>query len=57
MRGADVGRGDHVPLRIEPEGGKVSEHGVEPQGNVSWDVLKEDEGGAALVDDPCERRP
>jgi len=54
---AGAGRADHAPLRIEPQRGKVSEHGVESQPNVACDVLKTYEGRFALVDDPPDLGP
>ena len=57
MRGADVVRSEHTPLRIEPEGGKVPEHGVESQGKVPWHVLEEDQRRRGLFDDPSDVRP
>jgi hypothetical protein len=39
--GADVGRGYNHPFRIEPEAGKVGEHGVEAESKVPCDVLKD----------------
>ncbi|MEV7613793.1 hypothetical protein [Streptomyces sp. NPDC089799] len=41
VRGADVGRAKRAPFRIEPEGGKVSEDGVESERKVPCDVLKD----------------
>jgi hypothetical protein len=44
--GADLVRADSAPFRIEPEGGKVSEDGVESEGKVPCDVLKDRELGS-----------
>ncbi|GAB2960511.1 hypothetical protein GCM10027075_70390 [Streptomyces heilongjiangensis] len=44
--GADVGRAYTAPFRIEPERGKVTEHGVESEGKVTCDVLKDRESGS-----------
>ena len=38
---ANVGASQHSPLRIEPDGGKVGEDGVEPEREMAPDVLKE----------------
>jgi hypothetical protein len=46
VRGADIGRAKSAPLRIEPEGGKVGEHGVESEGKVPCDVLKDRVAGS-----------
>ncbi|MGW2043743.1 hypothetical protein ACWCPF_00970 [Streptomyces sp. NPDC001858] len=46
VSGADVRRAYTTPLRIEPEGGKVTEDGVESEGNVTCDVLKDCEPGS-----------
>ena len=46
VAGPDVGRSYNHPLRIEPEGGKVTEHGVESESKVPIDVLKHDESGS-----------
>lgn len=52
VRCADLGRSKQTPLRIEPEGGKVFENGVESQPKVSWDILKEHERRSRFLDDP-----
>ena len=57
MRRTDIVRSEHTPLRIEPERGKVPEHGVKSQGKVAWDVLEEDQRRGDLVDDPSDVRP
>lgn len=57
VRSASVGRGDHSPLRMEPQRGKVSEHGVESQPNVACDVLEADDRRLHLGDDPSDLRP
>jgi hypothetical protein len=44
--GADIRRADSAPLRIEPEGGKVGQDGVESEGKVPCDVLKDRELGS-----------
>lgn len=57
VRRAHLGRGEQTPLRIEPELGKVAKHLGEPKAKVPGDVLKEDERGAALVDDASHLGP
>jgi hypothetical protein len=57
MRGANVGRGEQTPLRIEPEVGKVAKDLGEPKAKVAGDVLKEDEAGLALLNDPSHVGP
>jgi hypothetical protein len=42
MTGADIARPYKHPLRIEPDFGKASEHGVESERKVACDVLKHD---------------
>jgi hypothetical protein len=46
VSGADVGRAYTAPFRIEPEGGKVTEDGVESEGKVTCDVFKDREAGS-----------
>ncbi|MEU5429956.1 hypothetical protein AB0H73_30785 [Streptomyces olivoreticuli] len=43
---ADLRRAYKAPLRIEPEGGKVGEDGVESESKVIRDVLKDRESGS-----------
>lgn len=50
MGSADVGRTEHLPLRIEPEVGQVAEHSPESEGQVPADVLKHDPAGCQHVD-------
>ena len=52
MRGANGGRGETAPLRIEPELGKVGEDVREPGPNKSGDVLQEDVARSHVSDDP-----
>jgi hypothetical protein len=44
--GADLVRAKSAPLRIEPEAGKVGEHGAESEGKVPCDVLKDRVAGS-----------
>jgi hypothetical protein len=39
--GADSGRTEHAPLRIEPQRGQVSDHRSESGRKEPWDVLQE----------------
>lgn len=57
VRRPNLGRGEQAPFRIEPELGKVAKHLGEPKANVTRDVLEEDEGGSALVDDASDFGP
>lgn len=57
MRRADVRRSDKIPLRIEPERGKVGQHSIEPKAKVPGDVLEEDERSSALRDDARDLGP
>lgn len=57
VRGANFGRSDNTPLRIEPEAGKVGEDFAEPFVEVTPDVLNEDEGGGGLTNDPSNSGP
>lgn len=43
---ADLRRANSAPLRIEPEGGKVGEDGVESESKVTADVLKDRDSGS-----------
>jgi hypothetical protein len=57
VRRADLGRAHKIPLRIEPERGKVGQHSIEPKAKVAGDVLKEDERRSALRDDARDLGP
>ena len=57
VRGANGGRGEQTPLRIEPEVGKVGEDVREPEPNKLGDVLQQDESRSHVTDDPCDVRP
>lgn len=52
VRGANLGRGEQTPFRIEPEVGKVGEDVREPRPNKSWDVLQEHVSRSHVSDDP-----
>ena len=52
MRGANGGRGETAPLRIEPELGKVGEDVREPGPNKSGDVLQEHVSRSHVSNDP-----
>ena len=58
MSGADVGRSKHVPFRIEPEIGQVTEDGLEAaRTDQAPDVLEEHEVDAARLDLVRDVRP
>lgn len=58
MRGADVGRAQHLPFRIEPESGQVAEDGREPaRRDEAAHVLEIDQVDAARLDRVGDRRP
>lgn len=57
VRRSNIRRPTKTPFRIEPERGKVRDHGVEAQSKVTCDVLKENERRFALRDDACDVRP
>ena len=57
MGGTNVGRSYKAPLRIEPEVGKISEHSIEPQSKVAWDILQEDDSGLHLAKHSAYLRP
>jgi len=57
VRGTDSCARKHIPLRIEPEFGKIGEDGVESQPNVACDVFKEHEPGSNLANDSSELGP
>ncbi len=57
----DLGRAEHVPLRIEPERGQVLHNGREGgasiDGEESGDVLDEDQPRASCADSAGDLRP
>jgi len=57
MRGANIGRSEHTPLRIEPEVGQVPEYCVEPEPNMPMDILQEDEARSRIANDSGDVRP
>lgn len=58
MSGADGGRGEQTPFRIEPEVGKIPADTIEPsESNKSGDVLHEHESRSHLSHDPGNVRP
>lgn len=57
VRGANGGRGEQTPFRIEPEGGKVSEDVGQSRSNNSRHVLQHDEARSHLTENPGDRRP
>jgi hypothetical protein len=46
VRGANVRSSYNVPLRIEPDRGKVSEHDIESPNNESCDVFHQQVAGS-----------
>lgn len=46
MGGAEVGRREAIPFRIEPDFGQVSDHVSKAPSKQTWDVLHEDESGS-----------
>jgi hypothetical protein len=46
MRCADTARAEHVPLRIVPARGQVSENVSKSARSERWNVFQEDEGGS-----------
>lgn len=57
MRGADVASSQHIPSRIKPERGQVTEHDVESSSSEIWAVLHEHVGGSNLANDASELAP
>ena len=57
VRGANGGRREQTPFRIEPELGKVGEDVRETVPNKSGDVLQEDESRSHVSDDPGDVGP
>lgn len=57
VRGTDAGRGEHAPLRIEPQVGQRSENLVHPSIKQPCDVLQEDELGSHVANDARDVRP
>ena len=51
MRRSDVDSAETVPLRIEPQGGKVGEDSSEAPNNEGCDVLNDDEAGSNHAND------
>jgi hypothetical protein len=46
MRGADVGRRNAIPFRIEPDFGQGPENVLEPSSNDAWGAFQDDERGS-----------
>ena len=57
MRRSDLARGEHAPLDIRPDFGKVGKDSGEPKRKVSGDVLAEQVAGSALAVDPQDFGP
>lgn len=57
MGGADVARSQHIPTRIKPERGQITEDDTEPARSEHWGVLHEDVGGSNLANDASELSP
>lgn len=57
MRGANGGRGEQTPFRIEPELGKVMEDSGKSCSNNAWDVFQHDPSGSYVTDDPRDGWP
>jgi hypothetical protein len=57
MGGADIGRLETTPLRIEPHLGQVTEDDIESPNKEGADVLHEDVSGLHLANDSGELRP
>lgn len=57
VRRPEFARSKTVPFRIEPERGKVFQHDGEAMPKEPGDVLKEDEAGVDLSDDPDDVGP
>lgn len=53
----DVVSSQHVPFRIKPERGQVSEHDAESANSEHWGVFHEREPGSYLPNDASELRP
>lgn len=57
MWGADVARSQHIPPRIKPERGQVTEDDSEPARSEHWGVLHEHVSGSNLANDASELAP
>lgn len=57
MGSSNVGRLEHTPLDIRPQGGKPLEDFLEAKAEVSKDVLAEQVSGSALAVDPQDFGP
>jgi hypothetical protein len=57
MRSADVVSSQHIPARIKPERGQVTEDDSEAARSEHWGVLHEHVGGSNLANDASEVAP
>ena len=57
VSGTDSGRTEHVPFRIEPERGQVSENVSESGRKEPWDVLQEHAAGPHVANGAGHVRP
>lgn len=57
VRGADVMSSQHIPPRIIPERGQVTEDDSESPSSEHWAVLHEHERGSHLANDASELAP
>jgi len=57
MRRPDVASAQHIPARIEPERGQISENDAEPSSSEIWGVLHEHVARSNLANDASEVNP
>jgi hypothetical protein len=57
VRRPDLARGEQIPLRIEPERGKIAKDSGEPKAKVAGDVLEKGERGSGFDQDSGNVRP
>lgn len=57
VRGADVARSQHIPRRIIPERGQLTEHDAESANSEVWAILHERVSGSNFANDASELRP
>jgi hypothetical protein len=57
MRGADVASSQHIPARIKPERGQVTEYDSKASSSEVWAVFHEDVAGSNLANDASELAP
>ena len=57
VRSPGVGRSNNAPSSVIPEAGKVSNDGIESEGNMPPDILQHDEAGSKYANGSSDVRP